>query len=126
MPTIYASGVPNAAYLNEAASRYGVSQALLQGMLDIDGLTMFSLPAPAVAFADQLALKEDGTAQTLLGSEQARWNIIAAAWFLSEVHVMYGSQSEAVSQFYGGGPQGRVKATKIVAGPFEKRRRQWA
>lgn len=127
MSVLVASGVPHADHLNEAASRYGVNQALLQGMLDIDGLDVFDLPAPAVEYADAISRSSGGIAsQETSGHQQPRWNIMAAAWFLVEVNEMYGNQTEAVSQFYGGGPRGRIKAARIIAGPFERRRRQWS
>lgn len=128
MAKIVAEGVPYADHLNEAASLYGISPALLQGMLDIDGLSVFDLPDVAVEFALDFVRRMAGgaTAQGVMADKDPRANIHAAAWYLSNVHGMYGSESAAIASFYGGGPVANLKATRIVSGPYERRRRQWA
>jgi soluble lytic murein transglycosylase-like protein len=126
--SVRASGVPYADFINEAASKFGVSPALLQGMLDIDDRFTFDLPEPAVQYALDLARSELGGAaqQVSDASLQPRANILAAAWFLSNVLEMRGSEMDAISYFYGNTPRSRIKAARIVSGPYERRRRQWA
>lgn len=122
-----ATGVAFATQLNLVFAQFGVPPALLQAMLDIDGVSVLSLPESAAEYATIYA-KTIGadTAQYDSGLTHPLSNLMAAAWYLTEVSEMQSSEWAAVAEFYGGGPTGRIKATKIAAGPYERRRRQWA
>lgn len=128
MAKTLAYGVPHADHLNEAASKYGVDPALMQGMLDFDGLDVFVLPGPAVEFAlDFLRQYAGGAAlQGSLADKDPRANIMAAAWFLAGVHELYGNEGRTLAEFYGGGPIAKLKAVRIIASTYERRRRQWS
>lgn len=122
-----AHSVPNASHLNEAMDVYGVEAALLQAILDIDDATLFDLPAPASQMADVI-WQGRGGATTQLGIEgeqDARSNILAAAWFLAACNEMYQNEIEAVAAFYGRGPNSRIKALRVASGPYDRRRREW-
>jgi soluble lytic murein transglycosylase-like protein len=122
-----ASGVIYASYINEASDRFGVSPALLQAMIDDNSGSVLDLPDPAIEFANIEMLKEKGGRSLSVQAHLVpKYNILAAAWYLSSVNEMFGSEPYAVSQFYGEGPRGKVRAAKIISGPYKRRVRQWS
>ena len=122
-----ASGVRYASHINEAYSLFGVSPALLQGMLDYDSVDLFDLPEKAIEYANAYAQQYGGSSyQARDAKYEPRFNIIAAGWYLYQMLEMYGSDGEALSMFYNGGPVGRIKATRIICSTYEKRKRQWS
>lgn len=122
-----AVGVTYADEINAAADEFGVPPALLQAMRDIDDVTLLELPLTAQDYAKQHAVQIGGSsAQYDGGVTYPASNFMAAAWFLYQLAEMTGSEWSAVAWFYGGGPVGRIKASRIAAGPYERRRRQWA
>lgn len=121
-----AIGVPNAAQINKASKAFGVPAALIQGMLDIDGLSLLSLPVPCIDYATKYA-KDNALASAANdnGATDPESHFMAVAWYLDSVAEMRGSEWASVIEFYGGGPAGRIKAMKIASGPYERRKRQW-
>lgn len=117
-----ALGVPHAATVNKASEMYGVSPALIQGILDVADPSLPTLPAAAVDYAKQYAAANDIPGDATLSAEAV---IMAIARYLWTAFSFYGGQWRAIEQFYGGGPRGRIAMIHLSSGPYETRRRQW-
>lgn len=118
--------MPNAAQINKASKTFGVPAALIQGMLDIDNLSLLLLPRVCENYAIKYA-KDNSLANMANdnGLTDPESHFMAVAWYLDSVAEMRGSEWASVIEFYGGGPAGRIKAMKIASGPYERRKRQW-
>lgn len=121
-----ATGVLYASEINKAAVAFGVPAALLQSMRDIDSTSLLTLPSPCMAYAEKYAKDNSlATSANENGVLDPESHFMAVAWFLDKAAEMTGSEWAAVSEFYGGGPLGRIKTVKIASGPYERRKRQW-
>lgn len=122
-----ARDVPYATYLNKAADTYAVSPALLQAMIDDASPRMPELPELArkyaIDYARSLGIETENLED---GVQHPESNIMAMAQWLAYVFGRLQNQWQAIEEFYGGGPKGRMAMLHIASGPYERRRRQWS
>jgi len=122
-----ATGVPYANELNTANALYGVSQAVLQAMLDYEGVYLFGFPDERMRNYAREYARIAGKADDLNDSG-ALWpqaNIVSTARYLQALRDRYGSGWTAVAVYYGGGPVGEQIATRIARLHYPAREAAW-
>lgn len=121
-----AVGVFHAEELNKAYDLYGVAPAMLRAILDFLGTEIFPLPEVAADFA-RLYADQNGksTPQNKDGIEDFESNYVAMAWYLTKLRAAYGGHWTPVARYFGDGPVGEQKATRVARLHYPKYERRW-